>query len=131
MTMQVHTYAFLSIEVFFIVKHFMALSASEPDLTWFNTSSYPVNTTFDFDGVCDVTISCVPSLDGITHTINGNQLVMTLTKTVTTVLNEYICTLKPFHGERTYSNITRDVFFGTEILGFWVSKVYSIIRDCQ
>ncbi|XP_053383373.1 uncharacterized protein LOC123564671 [Mercenaria mercenaria] len=100
------------------VQHQITLNSSEPVVTWFNTTVIETNTVFDFDGICDVTIACNPDLIDASHVISGNQLIMTVKQTANTQFGEYICTLSPFRGERTFPDVERDVLFGDEIIGF-------------
>ncbi|XP_053393015.1 uncharacterized protein LOC123564401 isoform X2 [Mercenaria mercenaria] len=100
------------------VQHEITISSSEPAVTWFNTTTNEISTVFDFDGMCDVTITCNPDLIDVSHVKSGNEIIMTVKQTASTQLDEYVCTLSPFRGERTFPDISRDVFFGDEILGF-------------
>ncbi|XP_060554824.1 uncharacterized protein LOC132715776 [Ruditapes philippinarum] len=100
------------------VKHFITVSPSEPALTWFNTTVNETTTVFDFDGMCVVTITCDPNLLDVSHVVSGTEITMTLKQTGSTQLDDYICTMSSFHGERTYPDVNRTVFFGDEIVGF-------------
>ena len=117
----------LTVDLIISVKHSLSISPSEPGVTWFNTSFPEIDTVFDFDGMCDVIITCDPDLLNVSHVISGTEIIMTASQMASTTLNEYNCTLSPFHGERSFPDVYRTVFFGDEIVGFQVSNMFTYI----
>lgn len=106
------------------VKHTITVSASEPSITWFNRTVNVTTTQFDFDGICNVTITCMPDLMDVSHSISASVITMTVQQNANTQLMAYRCSVLPYRGERTFPTVYRDAFFGDEILDLQVRVAF-------
>ena len=102
--------------------HTLVKNAAEPTYAWINETSTSADILFDFDGMCDVTLSANPSSLDISHAISGTSLTVTVSESATTIFGTYAVTLSPFRLSRSFANVTANVYYGRVISGLQVSE---------
>ena len=98
----------------------MSIDPSEPSVQWLNSTNNSTDVLFHFDGLCDVTVTCSPNTLMVSHTIDGTNLTVTISKMAGTSYSDYMITLLPYRYNRTWASITIDVFYGLEIINLSV-----------
>lgn len=105
----------------FSAEHSLTVNPSEPAIVWLNDTIPSATVDFDFDGACDVMLSAFPDRLSLNRLINGTTLSVNIATTADTSFDEYMVTLSPFQENRTYNNVTHQVFYGYGIEGLQVN----------
>ncbi|KAH3862211.1 hypothetical protein DPMN_025177 [Dreissena polymorpha] len=106
----------------FSAPHTLTLAPSEAAITWLNTSVTQATVTYDFDGLCNVTVTSATNDLSLQLMTSDTQVNVTIIATAPIKFGTYQITLDSSIGLRTFSGLTRDVFVGEEVTDFQVSE---------
>lgn len=99
-----------------IVHHYIDISPSQPSITWLNSSVPRDVVTYQFDGLCDITLTESPTNNlTLNVTQNATHFTVEMNKNSMTVPGVHNVTISSNRSGRSFKGVTREVFVGEEI----------------
>ena len=102
------------------VLHTLSIDTGEPDVTVINTTVNTADISFNFDGMCDVTVQVIPNGLDASLTSSGTVITVTVSERTDSDWNIYSLQLLPTRRGRSWPTVSTTVFYGLEIQGFQV-----------
>jgi len=103
------------------VRHYINITAGQPWITWLNASTSSALVTYEFDGLCDITVTkSVAQHLKVDLIISNTQINLTISKNVPLAPGLYTVWVDAFHMNRDFNGVTREVFVGNYISNFQV-----------